>query len=108
MINSVGAPQSLLLLGGTSDIAMAVARRYAGRAGLRVVLAARPTERPDQEQLRGIDVDVCAARRALVGDRGVMPFRLGQLASRTSARQNRVHRAASIVDAQPYSACLVR
>ncbi len=44
MINSVGAPQSLLLLGGTSDIALAVARRYA-REGLRVVLAARPTER---------------------------------------------------------------
>jgi decaprenylphospho-beta-D-erythro-pentofuranosid-2-ulose 2-reductase len=45
MINSVGAPQSLLLLGGTSDIALAVARRYAGRGDLRVVLAARPTER---------------------------------------------------------------
>ena len=45
MINSVGAPQSLLLLGGTSDIALAVARHYAGRKGLRVVLAARPTER---------------------------------------------------------------
>ena len=45
MINSLGAPQSLLLLGGTSDIGMAVARRYAGRGGLRVVLAARPTER---------------------------------------------------------------
>jgi decaprenylphospho-beta-D-erythro-pentofuranosid-2-ulose 2-reductase len=45
MINSVGRPQSLLLLGGTSDIALAIARRYAGRPGLRVVLAARPTER---------------------------------------------------------------
>jgi decaprenylphospho-beta-D-erythro-pentofuranosid-2-ulose 2-reductase len=45
MINSVGRPQSLLLLGGTSDIALAVARRYAGQGGLRVVLAARPTER---------------------------------------------------------------
>jgi decaprenylphospho-beta-D-erythro-pentofuranosid-2-ulose 2-reductase len=45
MINSVGRPQSLLLLGGTSDIALAVARRYAGSGGLRVVLAARPTER---------------------------------------------------------------
>ncbi len=44
MINAVGAPQSLLLLGGTSDIAVALARRYA-RTGLRVVLAARPTER---------------------------------------------------------------
>jgi decaprenylphospho-beta-D-erythro-pentofuranosid-2-ulose 2-reductase len=44
MINAVGAPQSLLLLGGTSDIALAIARRYA-RPGLRIVLAARPTER---------------------------------------------------------------
>jgi decaprenylphospho-beta-D-erythro-pentofuranosid-2-ulose 2-reductase len=44
MINAVGAPQSLLLLGGTSDIALAIAHRYA-RSGLRVVLAARPTER---------------------------------------------------------------
>ena len=45
MINALGAPQSLLLLGGTSDIALAVARRYAARGGLTVVLAARPTER---------------------------------------------------------------
>ena len=44
MINAVGVPQSLLLVGGTSDIAVALARRYA-RTGLRVVLAARPTER---------------------------------------------------------------
>ena len=44
MINAVGAPQSLLLLGGTSDIASAIARRYAS-PGLRVVLAARPSER---------------------------------------------------------------
>ena len=44
MINAVGAPQSLLLLGGTSDIALAIAHRYV-RAGLRVVLAARPSER---------------------------------------------------------------
>jgi decaprenylphospho-beta-D-erythro-pentofuranosid-2-ulose 2-reductase len=45
MLNALGAPQSLLLLGGTSDIALAIARRYAGRSGLRVVLAARPSER---------------------------------------------------------------
>ena len=48
MINSLGRPQSILLLGGTSDIALAVARRYAGHGGLRVVLAARPTERRTQ------------------------------------------------------------
>jgi decaprenylphospho-beta-D-erythro-pentofuranosid-2-ulose 2-reductase len=44
MINAVGEPQSLLLLGGTSDIALAIAHKYA-RTGLRVVLAARPSER---------------------------------------------------------------
>jgi decaprenylphospho-beta-D-erythro-pentofuranosid-2-ulose 2-reductase len=45
VINALGAPQSLLLLGGTSDIALAIARRYGARGGLKVVLAARPTER---------------------------------------------------------------
>ena len=45
MLNALGAPQSLLLLGGTSDIALAIARRYAQRPGLRVVLAARPGAR---------------------------------------------------------------
>src|SRR6476659_6448748 len=44
MINAVGAPPSLLLLGGTSDIALAIAHRYA-RPGLRIVLAARPSDR---------------------------------------------------------------
>ncbi|MBA3529748.1 MAG: decaprenylphospho-beta-D-erythro-pentofuranosid-2-ulose 2-reductase [Propionibacteriaceae bacterium] len=45
MIDALGAPQSLLLLGGTSDIALAIARRYASVRELRVVLAARPSER---------------------------------------------------------------
>ncbi|HYP45121.1 MAG TPA: decaprenylphospho-beta-D-erythro-pentofuranosid-2-ulose 2-reductase [Propionibacteriaceae bacterium] len=45
MMNAVGTPQSLLLLGGTSDIALAIARTYAATPGLRVVLAARPSER---------------------------------------------------------------
>jgi decaprenylphospho-beta-D-erythro-pentofuranosid-2-ulose 2-reductase len=45
MIDAVGNPQSLLLLGGTSDIALAIARRYAIGRRLRVVLAARPTQR---------------------------------------------------------------
>jgi decaprenylphospho-beta-D-erythro-pentofuranosid-2-ulose 2-reductase len=44
-MNAVGAPQSLLLLGGTSDIALAIARRYGSAGNLRVVLAARPSER---------------------------------------------------------------
>jgi len=46
VINAVGIPQSLLLLGGTSDIALALARSYArGGHPLRVVLAARPGDR---------------------------------------------------------------
>ena len=45
MIDAVGHPQSLLLLGGTSDIALAIARRYAIGRRLRIVLAARPTPR---------------------------------------------------------------
>jgi decaprenylphospho-beta-D-erythro-pentofuranosid-2-ulose 2-reductase len=46
VINAVGAPQSLLLLGGTSDIGLAVARAFAARTpALRVALAARPSER---------------------------------------------------------------
>lgn len=47
MIDAVGNPQSLLLLGGTSEIALAIAQRYAGRRPLRVVLAARPSPRLD-------------------------------------------------------------
>ena len=47
MIDAVGNPQSLLLLGGTSEIALAIASRYAARRPLRVVLAARPSERLD-------------------------------------------------------------
>jgi decaprenylphospho-beta-D-erythro-pentofuranosid-2-ulose 2-reductase len=45
MIDALGTPQSLLLLGGTSDIALAIARRYASVRELRVVLAARPSAR---------------------------------------------------------------
>lgn len=45
MIDALGTPQSLLLLGGTSDIALAVAERYLENRPLRVVLAARPSPR---------------------------------------------------------------
>lgn len=48
MIDAVGNPQSLLLLGGTSEIALATAARYAARRPLRVVLAARPSARLDK------------------------------------------------------------
>jgi decaprenylphospho-beta-D-erythro-pentofuranosid-2-ulose 2-reductase len=59
MINAVGTPQSLLLLGGTSDIALAIAHRYA-HPGLRVVLAARPSERrvAAAAELKGLGCEV--------------------------------------------------
>lgn len=46
MTDAVGDPRSLLLMGGTSEIALAVAERYARRVpGLRVTLAARDSDR---------------------------------------------------------------
>jgi decaprenylphospho-beta-D-erythro-pentofuranosid-2-ulose 2-reductase len=48
VIDAVGNPQSLLLLGGTSEIALATAERYATRRPLRVMLAARPSPRLDK------------------------------------------------------------
>ncbi|HEX2134109.1 MAG TPA: decaprenylphospho-beta-D-erythro-pentofuranosid-2-ulose 2-reductase [Actinophytocola sp.] len=60
MIDAVGNPQSLLLLGGTSEIGLAVALKYAARRPLRVVLAARPSERLDAaaEKLRAAGATV--------------------------------------------------
>ena len=45
MIDALGSPGSLLLVGGTSDIAVATARRYLAERPLRVVVAARDTPR---------------------------------------------------------------
>jgi decaprenylphospho-beta-D-erythro-pentofuranosid-2-ulose 2-reductase len=47
VIDAVGNPQSLLLLGGTSDIALAIAEKYLTARPLRIVLAARPSDRLD-------------------------------------------------------------
>jgi decaprenylphospho-beta-D-erythro-pentofuranosid-2-ulose 2-reductase len=45
VIDALGSPSSLLLVGGTSDIAIATARRYLSERPLRIVLAARDTPR---------------------------------------------------------------
>lgn len=52
MINAVGTPESVLLLGGTSDIGLAVVERLATGAAVRVVLAARPSPRRDDAAAR--------------------------------------------------------
>ncbi|WP_026424808.1 decaprenylphospho-beta-D-erythro-pentofuranosid-2-ulose 2-reductase [Actinokineospora inagensis] len=60
MINAVGTPQSLLLLGGTSEIGLAIAENYARQRPLTVTLAARPSARLDAaaEKLRGLGATV--------------------------------------------------
>ena len=41
MKNAVGKPQTVLLLGGTSDIGLAIVKEYLARGSFRVILAAR-------------------------------------------------------------------
>jgi decaprenylphospho-beta-D-erythro-pentofuranosid-2-ulose 2-reductase len=59
MKDALGTPQSLLILGGTSDIALATARRLIARRTRTVWLAGRPS--PDLEKaaahLRGLGAD---------------------------------------------------
>jgi decaprenylphospho-beta-D-erythro-pentofuranosid-2-ulose 2-reductase len=62
VIDALGSPGSLLLVGGTSDIAVATARRYLAERPLRVVVAARGSARraavADELRAAGADVDV--------------------------------------------------
>lgn len=44
MIDAVGKPQSILLLGGASDMGLAVVEEFLSRGPARVILAARDTE----------------------------------------------------------------
>ncbi len=48
MMDAVGTPSSVLVLGGTSDIGLAVVERLGTGTRLRVVLAARPSARRDE------------------------------------------------------------
>ena len=60
MKDALGSVQSLLILGGTSDIALATARRLAADKTRRIVLAARPSERLDAaaQDLRAFGAEV--------------------------------------------------
>jgi len=52
MFDAVGNPQSILLLGGTSEIGLAVVEAFASDRPMRVVLAARESERLDAARAR--------------------------------------------------------
>jgi hypothetical protein len=62
VMDAVGDVQRVLLLGGTSEIGLAVLRRLAGRRHLAAVLAGRPTDRLDavaaELRAEGHDVDL--------------------------------------------------
>jgi decaprenylphospho-beta-D-erythro-pentofuranosid-2-ulose 2-reductase len=72
MKDALGSVQSLLVLGGTSDIALATARRLVADKTRRVVLAARPSERLDAAaadlRARGAEVETVAFDAAQVED----------------------------------------
>jgi decaprenylphospho-beta-D-erythro-pentofuranosid-2-ulose 2-reductase len=52
MIDAVGNPQTVLLLGGTSDIGLATVERFAADRPMRVILAGRPGPRLDAAKAR--------------------------------------------------------
>ncbi|GAA3250496.1 decaprenylphospho-beta-D-erythro-pentofuranosid-2 -ulose 2-reductase [Pseudonocardia petroleophila] len=52
MIDAVGNPQSVLVMGGTSEIGLAVVEAFASDRPLRVVLAARKSDRLDAARAR--------------------------------------------------------
>ena len=60
MIDAVGRPQRLLLLGGTSDIAVAIAAEYSRSGTPRIELAARPSPKrtATAARLQGMGLDV--------------------------------------------------
>ncbi len=52
MIDAVGNPQSILLLGGTSEIGLATVETFASDRPMRIVLAGRPSQRLDEAKSR--------------------------------------------------------
>ena len=52
MINAVGKPQSILLLGGASDMGLAVVEEFLSRGSARIILAAREGESLDSAHAR--------------------------------------------------------
>ena len=62
MMNAVGDPQRILLLGGTSEIGLAIVEEFLAHAPADVVLACRPGDP---------EVDLATARMSAAGARGV-------------------------------------
>ncbi|MDR1236814.1 MAG: decaprenylphospho-beta-D-erythro-pentofuranosid-2-ulose 2-reductase, partial [Propionibacteriaceae bacterium] len=54
MIDATGNPQTILLLGGTSEIGLAIVREYLGTRGLRVILGVQPDDPVADEAVSGL------------------------------------------------------
>jgi decaprenylphospho-beta-D-erythro-pentofuranosid-2-ulose 2-reductase len=108
VIDALGNPQSLLVLGGSSEIGLATARRMVRRRTKRVVLAGRPSPRLDDaaEQLRALgaqvatvdfDADDTAGHRAAVeqafsgGDVDCVLLAFGVLGDQARAETDPAH-----------------
>ena len=100
MIDALGSPSSLLLVGGTSDIAVATAHRYLAERPLRIIVAARDTPRraavADELRTAGATVEVLdfdaedpaspkrmVAEAAAGGDIDIAVIAFGQLGDQT-------------------------
>jgi len=105
MKDSLGSVQSLLVLGGSSDIALATARKLAQDRTKRIILAGRPSERLDAgaDLLRGhgaevrtvefdaLDIDSHAGRLAPLfeeGDIDVVLLAFGILGDQAEGERN--------------------
>lgn len=107
MINALGSPQSLLLLGGTSEIGLALAHKLIADRCRRVVLAARPSPRLDAaaEELRaaGAQVEVLPfdasdpeahpafVEKAFVDDVDLAVVAFGVLGDQSEAERDAAH-----------------
>ena len=107
MINALGSPQSLLLLGGTSEIGLALAHKLVADRCRRVVLAGRPSSRLDEaaEELRaaGAQVEVLPfdasdpeahptlVEKAFVDDVDLAVVAFGVLGDQALAEQDGTH-----------------
>jgi decaprenylphospho-beta-D-erythro-pentofuranosid-2-ulose 2-reductase len=104
-MDAVGTPSSVLVVGGTSDIGLAVVERLGAGARLRVVLAARPSPRRDAavQRLSGaghevatvdFDAEETASHAATVeqafsdGDLDVVVVAVGLLGDQEAAWQD--------------------
>lgn len=103
MIDAVGVPQHVVLFGGASEIALAIAERYAARGTARVTLLARPGATREAAAARldrqGLDVAVVdfdaldvdshrAALAAVAGDIDLAVVAFGVLGDQEAAWQD--------------------